>query len=299
MSYTIDYPYCEFPFDEWNPVQELCLPHFARDCNLVLAAGVAAGKTAVAEAVMGYEISRAEDSKAIYVSPLKAIGSEKTGEWAVHPTFGEFPQALLDGEHRPAPAELGAARLVAATAEALAMALRRGDPWLSKAAVLVLDEAHLLGDPQRGPAAEAMLMEFAALNPAARLVLLSGTLPNAKELAGWLKTLNGKSTVFIASDWRPTPLAKTVETAATIREEADVVARKAAGGGKTLCFVHSKAAGRLLTRELKRRGLRAEFYSAALPAVRRERLADSFRAARSAEPAILVATSALAMGVSL
>ena len=299
MSYTFDYPYCEFPFDEWNPVQELCLPHFERDCNLVLAASVAAGKTAVAEAIMGYEISRADDSKAVYVSPLKAIGSEKTGEWASHPTFGEFPQALLDGEHHPAPAELGAARLVAATAEALAMALRRGDSWLAKAAVLVLDEAHLLGDPQRGPAAEAMLMEFAALNPAARLILLSGTLPNVRELAGWLKRLNGKPTAFIASPWRPTPLAKTVETADTIRGEADIVAGKAAGGGKTLCFVHSKTAGRLLVKELKRRGIRAEFYSAALPQPRREWLADSFRRAGKREPAVLVATSALAMGVTL
>lgn len=298
MTFTAAYPYCDFPFAEWNPVQEKCLPHFDRNCNLVLAASVASGKSAVAEAIMGYELSKPE-TKAIYVSPLKALGGEKTAEWERHPTFGEFPQARLDGEHRPAPGDFERVRLIAATAEALAMALRRGDAWLSKAAVLILDEAHLLGDANRGPAAEALLMEFSALVPSARLILLSGTLPNAREIAGWLKTINGKPTVFIASDWRPTPLALSVAMAATLREETAAIAERAASGGKTLCFVHSREKGKILARELRRRGFRAAFYSAALPQSSRARLETAFRAADGSEATILVATSALAMGVTL
>ena len=54
---TCEYPYCRFEFPEWNPVQEKCLELFTQDCNMVVGASVASGKTAIAEAVMGYELT--------------------------------------------------------------------------------------------------------------------------------------------------------------------------------------------------------------------------------------------------
>ena len=79
-------------------MQEKCVPYFTEDRNLVISANMASGKTAVAEAIMGYEIHH---GKCIYVSPLRSIGTEKYTSWKEHPTFSSHPILLLDGDHHP------------------------------------------------------------------------------------------------------------------------------------------------------------------------------------------------------
>ena len=96
---TIDFPYCWFDFEEWNPMQEKCVPFFTQDKNLVVSATVAAGKTAIAEAIISYELSKS-DSKAIYVSPLKALSIEKYEGWRKHETFQSYHTLMVDGDHR-------------------------------------------------------------------------------------------------------------------------------------------------------------------------------------------------------
>ena len=72
-----NYPYCAFDFTNWNPVQEKCYSYFTQDCNLVVSASVASGKTVIAEAIFGYELAQNSNSKIAYVCPLKALGNEK------------------------------------------------------------------------------------------------------------------------------------------------------------------------------------------------------------------------------
>ena len=79
---TSEYKYCKFNFENFNPVQEMCYPFFELDCNLVLSATTSAGKTAIAEAIFGYELATKQDQKVIYVCPLKSIAEEKKFDWA-------------------------------------------------------------------------------------------------------------------------------------------------------------------------------------------------------------------------
>jgi superfamily II RNA helicase len=68
---------------------------------------------------------------------------------------------------------------------------------------VVLDEAHYLGDVERGTAWEEVLM----LAPRdARLLLLSASIPNADELAAWLRHIRGHAPRVIREDERPVPL---------------------------------------------------------------------------------------------
>jgi len=296
-----DYPYCDFEFDEWNPVQLKCLPHFTERCNLVLRSSTASGKSAVAEAIMGYELASSPEAKAVYVSPLKAIGQEKYAAWSRHPTFSAYERLLVSSDDKASPADFEKARLVVSTVESMSLRCRSRDRWLSKVRALVFDEAHLLADPSRGGGAEAMVMGLTALNPECRVICLSGTMTNHLEIARWLKACNGLSTHYVSSKWRPSRLDALAEVAETPELRQSAVLREARAlpeGRKMLVFVHSKAVGECLCRHLRDYGVPAAFYHAGLqPRVRAAILSD-FREEYSGL-GVLVCTSSLGMGVDI
>ena len=67
----------------------------------------------------------------------------------------------------------------------------------------MLDEAHYLADPERGTAWEEILLLAA---PETRLLLLSATIPNAREVAEWLGEIRGTRPAVITLETRPVPL---------------------------------------------------------------------------------------------
>src|SRR5690606_14935353 len=110
--------------------------------------------------------------------------------------------------------------------------------WIPEVDLLVIDEVHLLAEPNRGPRLEGSLSRFRRLNPFCRLVGLSATLGNPDELADWFDG------VAYRSQWRPVPLEwrlahfrKPTEKPSVLHRE---VARNVASGGKTLVFVQSR-----------------------------------------------------------
>lgn len=291
---TCEYPYCRFEFPEWNPVQEKCLELFTQDCNMVVGASVASGKTAIAEAVMGYELTYS-NPLCIYVSPLKSIGLEKYRLWTRHPTFSCRKIVLADGDHRCEPGDMDSCELAITTVEFLHMATRREEPWLRRARVLVFDEAHLIGNDNRGAVSEAMLMDFTMFVPNARIVCLSGTMGNIHEMAGWLKTLNSKATRYVASSWRPTPLLKDIAVVSGLYDRLRYLGRECQQGRKTVVFVHSRKAGEIVQQHFRSRKVPCVLFHAGMSQERRENALRLF----IGKVDILVATSSLGMGVSL
>lgn len=296
-----NYPYCEFDFYDWNPVQKQCLKYFDCDCNLVVSASTASGKSAIAEAIMGYELATSTESKAIYVSPLKAIGYEKHEQWQKHPTFSNYSILQVSGDIKATQDDFEKSRLIVSTVESLSMRCRNCDPWLKYARVLVFDEAHLLNDKQRGSGAEAMVMALGMINPDCRVVCLSGTMSNYVEVARWLKSCNNKKTYFVQSDWRPTKLVKKIEVAEGKKEEHNLVlgfAKELSSGEKMLVFVQSKANGESLREFLAKNHVHCAFYNASLRANIRERMLNDFQDDYS-DLNVLICTSSLGMGVTL
>src|SRR5262249_47334010 len=81
---------------------------------------------------------------------------------------------------------------------------RLPESLVSKICTIVADEVHLVDEPGRGAALEALLSRIRLAFPAARLVAMSGTLPNVHAIAHWLDA------ELIASSWRPVRLDKIV-----------------------------------------------------------------------------------------
>ena len=179
--------------------------------SVMVSAPTASGKTLIASMAMMAHLGR-RAGRAVYLSPLRALASEK------HREFEKFSAVSLGGSPPRSAISAGGSRFVAGRArilvltnEAMDAALRGSAAWTREIGLVVVDEVHLLGDPDRGPTLEMVLSRLARASPRPQLVCLSATVTNAAELAGWLGCR------LVESDWRPVPLSEGVWDSGTVR----------------------------------------------------------------------------------
>ena len=165
--------------------------------DVVVSAPTGSGKTWIAEQAIAKAL--AEGRRAWYASPLKALSNSKFHEFGE--IFGPENVGILTGDRK----ENTAAPLVVGTTEILRNqlydAMYRGRDLGS--VLVVLDEAHYLGDPDRGVVWEEVIIY---LPPRVRLLLLSATVANAGQIARWLNYVRDAECATIFSDQRPVPL---------------------------------------------------------------------------------------------
>ena len=97
--------------------------------------------------------------------------------------------------------------------------------FLLKTGTIIIDESHLLTVPGRGDHLEVGLMKFTEINPNARLILLSATMPNVEEISEWVSYSLTKSvaTFMLRSNFRPVPLSIHYESYDDSSNKYDVV----------------------------------------------------------------------------
>ena len=177
----------DFQIDALNAVLE-------RDTIVVAPTG--SGKTWIAEQAIAHFL--AEGRRSWYTTPLKALSNQKYD--AFRELFGEENVGLLTGERR----ENSQAPIIVATTEVLRNLLYAASGEVA-ADFIVLDEAHYLADPERGVTWEEVII---LAPPESRFLLLSATIANADELAGWMKEVRGQepALIWVDSKERPVPL---------------------------------------------------------------------------------------------
>lgn len=170
--------------------------------DVLVTAPTGSGKTWIARE----EIRRLLQSgrRAWYTSPLKALTNSKYQEFCDE--FGTEQVGILTGDRKVNPQ----APLIVGTTEIyrnlLFDALRGGENVLAD--LVVLDEAHYLADEYRGHVwEEAIILS----PPRIRLLLLSATIGNATEFAGWIEEVRGvRCGVVTRPGARPVPLRAAV-----------------------------------------------------------------------------------------
>jgi ATP-dependent RNA helicase HelY len=162
--------------------------------SVVVAAPTGSGKTVVAE----YAVARALSSgaKAFYTTPLKALSNQKYGELVRR--HGEAAVGLLTGDNALNPD----APVLVMTTEVLRNMIYSSSGALQGLRYVVLDEVHYLQNAYRGPVWEEVIIHAPV---GVDLVCLSATVSNAEELAGWIRTVRGK-TVAVIEERRPVDL---------------------------------------------------------------------------------------------
>lgn len=189
--------------DGLRPIQSQTLPAIV--CgrqNLVITAPTNSGKSLCAHA----ELLRCclAGQRAILIEPMRVVANEQTSTLTsllelLAPILGTQPRVRLStGEFRhnneflsdPPPPD---GEILVVTPERLELLLRNpdNDAFIATIASVVVDEAHLLIDERRGPTLEGLITGLILLaeeqkRTPPRFVLLSATLPDPKRIAAWL-----------------------------------------------------------------------------------------------------------------
>lgn len=171
--------------------------------SFVVAAPTASGKTLIAE-MAALKVFFEKSGKVVYLVPLRALAREKYEEFLKKYKDADMKVVQSTGDYDSADPWLYEADVIILTNEKMDSLIRHRASWLKDVSLVVADEIHMLGDPNRGPTLEIVLTRLKWMSPGLRFIALSATIPNAPEIAQWL------GAQLIESNWRPVPLREGV-----------------------------------------------------------------------------------------
>ncbi len=165
------------------------------DC--LVAAPTGAGKTWIAQKAAEHIIEK--KGRIWYGTPLKALTNSIYNQFSK--VFGKESVGILTGDIK----ENSDADIVIGTTEILRNQLY-DSMYTGKnidCNLIILDEAHFLGDKERGVVWEEIMIYLPSRIP---LLLLSATIGNPYQIAGWLESIRTRECRVIESSKRPVPL---------------------------------------------------------------------------------------------
>ncbi|MDD9304726.1 MAG: DEAD/DEAH box helicase [Desulfobacter sp.] len=165
------------------------------DCLVTAPTG--AGKTWIAEQAARTIMEKG--GKTWYATPLKALTNSI--HMGFSKIFGKDKVGILTGDIK----ENTGADIIIGTTEILRNqlydAMYTGENM--DCDLIILDEAHYLGDAERGVVWEEIMIYLPVRIP---LLLLSATIGNPDQIAGWLGQIRGKPCEVVENTVRPVPL---------------------------------------------------------------------------------------------
>lgn len=163
--------------------------------DVLVFAPTGAGKTWIAERLIA-EVLAEKEARLIYTAPLKALSNQKYRNFCS--LFGEESVGIVTGDiqiREEAP-------VVVMTTEIFRSMCLTQDYRLENVRYGILDEFHWL-DSDRGTVWEEIVV---FTPPQIRLLYLSATAPNSKELAGWITKARNRPVAVVVETERPVPL---------------------------------------------------------------------------------------------
>lgn len=182
----------------YPPQADIIRKNLLKEKNLVISIPTAGGKTLIASLAIIKKFAESR-CKAIYIAPLVALANEKFDYFKG--VFGnDYRVAMSVGDFDSSDPWLADRDIIVCTTEKLDSLTRHGAAWLQQAGLIIVDEIHLMNDPNRGPTLEILLTKLRDLAPKAQVLGLSATIKNSSELAKWLNAN------LVVSDFRPVKL---------------------------------------------------------------------------------------------
>ncbi|MCD4549277.1 DEAD/DEAH box helicase [Schaalia sp. lx-260] len=175
------------------PHQEEAFLEILAGNHVIAATPTGSGKSMIALAA--HFVSMAHGGRSYYTAPLKALVSEKFFDLVE--LFGAANVGMVTGDvslNSEAP-------IICCTAEILANASLRSGPSLDTDMV-IMDEFHFYGDPQRGWAWQVPLLELTR----PQFVVMSATLGDTSHFSRSWKERTGRDVTLVDNAQRPVPL---------------------------------------------------------------------------------------------
>ena len=185
-----DKPFVPDPF-QMEAVQAI------QETDCLVTAPTGAGKTWIAEEVTRKSLEK--NGRIWYATPLKALTNSIHTRFSL--LFGSENVGILTGDIK----ENTNAAVIIGTTEILRNqlydAMHTGESL--NCDLIILDEAHYLGDAERGVVWEEIMIYLPVRIP---LLLLSATIGNSDQIAGWLTAIRGRPCCIVENKRRPVPL---------------------------------------------------------------------------------------------
>ncbi|KAK2661001.1 hypothetical protein Ddye_007534 [Dipteronia dyeriana] len=182
-------------FKHFNPVQtQVFTVLYNTDDNVLVAAPTGSGKTICAEFAILRNHQKASDSgmRVVYIAPIEALAKERYRDWDLKFSKGLGLRVVeLTGETAVDLKLLEKGQIIISTPEKWDALSRRWKQrkYVQQVSLFIIDELHLIGG-QGGPVLEVIVsrMRYIAsqVENKIRLVALSTSLANAKDLGEWI-----------------------------------------------------------------------------------------------------------------
>jgi pre-mRNA-splicing helicase BRR2 len=204
-----------------NKIQSKCYPTaFEDDGNMLICAPTGSGKTNVAMLTMLREIGKNRNSrgeidldafKIVYIAPLKALVQEQVGNFGKRLEPYGIKVSELTGDRQLTKQQISETQIIVTTPEKWDVITRKATDisYTNLVRLIVIDEIHLLHD-DRGPVLESIvsrtIRRTEQTGEPVRIVGLSATLPNYRDVASFLRVDFEKGMFHFDSTFRPCPL---------------------------------------------------------------------------------------------
>ena len=270
---------------ELNRIQTKCFPTaFNDDGNMLICAPTGSGKTNVAMLAILREIGKhrnpetgeimLDDFKIVYIAPLKALVQEQVGNFGKRLEPYGIRVSELTGDRQLTKQQIADTQIIVTTPEKWDVITRKATDmsYANLVRLIVIDEIHLLHD-DRGPVLESIvsrtIRKIEQTGDAVRLVGLSATLPNYRDVASFLRVdpLNGL--FHFDGSYRPCPLRqefigitekKAIKQLKTMNDVCYTKVMEQVGQNKQqlLIFVHSRKETAKTAKYIKDKALEME-----------------------------------------
>ena len=252
---------------ELNRIQTRCFPTaFEDDANMLICAPTGSGKTNVAMLTVLREIGKYRNPdtgeinldafKIVYIAPLKALVQEQVGSFGKRLEPYGIRVSELTGDRQLTKQQIADTQIIVTTPEKWDVITRKATDmsYTNLVRLIIIDEIHLLHD-DRGPVIESIvsrtIRKMEQTGDAVRLVGLSATLPNYRDVASFLRVDPIKGLFHFDGSYRPCPLKqefigvtdkKPIKQRGTMDNIAytKVIEQVGANKQQMLIFVHSR-----------------------------------------------------------
>jgi superfamily II RNA helicase len=178
----------------YDRFQQEAIDYISQNYSVIVSAPTGSGKTAIAE----YIITNSIKNKigVIYTAPIKALSNQKFRDFQNQ--FGE-DIGILTGDVSINPAAL----VLIMTTEIFRNKILDEPESLKKYSWIIFDEIHYIDNSERGTVWEESLV---FLPPHMRILGLSATIPNIRQVAKWIESIHNKPVKTVIEEKRPVPL---------------------------------------------------------------------------------------------
>ncbi|MFW9873338.1 MAG: DEAD/DEAH box helicase [Candidatus Thorarchaeota archaeon] len=220
--------------------------------SFLICAPSGSGKTLIGELCAVNNVFQ-KFGKSVYLVPFKALATEKYFHFKKGYTKYGVRVEISIGDYDIDDSKIEKADIIVTTYEKMDSIIRNfyDKEWIAEFSTIIIDEIHIIGESDRGPRLESLIVRLNEFFHHPQIIGLSATIANPEFFNAWLTSL-GNHTTLIRSEERPVPLHYKIQTTqnkdSTIKH---IIKTTLSDKGQVLVFLNKRKTAQKTAQSLK------------------------------------------------